>query len=410
MALRTQHSALGTQDSGLRTSVPEPLEDPEAPFGPNEMRLGPRQWLAFILILILINISVPRIWSKVERFDTPPDYRIPYALSNDYWQIGRWFKKAAAPDRVVVIGDSVIWGEYVNSDGTLPHFLSAQSGAPGRFANCGVNGFFPLAIEGLINNHGQGLRDSKVILECDVLWMTSPRRDLSAPKQDTFNHTQLVPQFRPKIPTYSADFNERLGNVIQRNIGFLAWVSHIQIAYFDQQSLTQWTLADDGQSPPNYPNLWHNPASQIKMSVPVAPPSDPERGPSSPRHVAWFKSDKAPTEYEWVALDKSLQWAAFQRTHQALRARGNDVFVLLVPFNEHMIKQDNRPAFRKITADINAWLAQSKIPHASPASLPSELYADASHPLTAGYEMLANNIYAEPEFKVWLASDPKNGN
>ncbi|MCE5229825.1 hypothetical protein LLG95_09545 [bacterium] len=386
----------------LPQTPPEPVEDPESPFGPNEMRLGAKQWIAFAIAIVLIFLCLPAIWQKLERFDTGPDYRIPYSLSNDYWQIGRWFKKAAEPGRIVVIGDSVIWGEYVNPDGTLPHFLSVESGAPGRFANCGVNGFFPLAIEGLIDNYGTALRNQKVILEADVLWMTSPQRDLSASKKDTFNHTRLVPQFRPRIPVYDADMNERIGAVVERNIRFLSWVSHIQITYFDQKSIPQWTLADDGQSPPNYPNLWRNPASQITMSIPDPPATDPDRGPKSPRHVPWFESGKEPLHYDWVPLDKSLQWQAFQRTLATLRSRGNDVMVLLVPFNEHMIAEDNRPAFRTITGGIDAWLAENKIPHIAPATLPPTFYADASHPLTEGYALLAKNIYAMPEFQQWL--------
>jgi hypothetical protein len=34
--------------------------------------------------------------------------------------------------------------------------------------------------------------------------------------------------------------------------------------------------------------------------------------------------------------------------------------------------------------------------------LPSALYADASHPLTDGYKLLAARIYADPNFKAWL--------
>ncbi|MEO8347622.1 MAG: hypothetical protein ABI610_01825, partial [Acidobacteriota bacterium] len=38
----------------------------------------------------------------------------------------------------------------VRPDGTLPHFLNEQSGLPGKFVNAGVNGLFPLALEGLV--------------------------------------------------------------------------------------------------------------------------------------------------------------------------------------------------------------------------------------------------------------------
>jgi hypothetical protein len=37
-----------------------------------------------------------------------------------------------------------------------------------------------------------------------------------------------------------------------------------------------------------------------------------------------------------------------------------------------------------------------------PETLPSELYADASHPLTQGYELLAKRIYTVERFRKWL--------
>ena len=66
-------------------------------------------------------------------------------------------------------------------------------------------------------------------------------------------------------------------------------------------------------------------------------------------------------------------------------SRGNDVLVVLGPFNEHMLAEDNRPAYRKIRDGIAAWLGQNQIPAVVPETLPSDLYADASHPLTDGY-------------------------
>jgi len=38
----------------------------------------------------------------------------------------------------------------------------------------------------------------------------------------------------------------------------------------------------------------------------------------------------------------------------------------------------------------------------APATLPSALYADASHPLTAGYEALAQSLYRDETFQQWL--------
>ena len=101
-------------------------------------------------------------------------------------------------------------------------------------------------------------------------------------------------------------------------------------------------------------------------------------------------------------LDASLQWRAFQRLVRELRRRGNSVFVVVGPFNEHLLAEDNRATYRRLRDGIREWLKQNQIPQAIPESLPSELYADASHPLTEGYQLLAKCIEAEPQFRNWI--------
>ena len=125
------------------------------------------------------------------------------------------------------------------------------------------------------------------------------------------------------------------------------------------------------------------------MSVPPAPADDPQRGPESARHKPWSTTGVGTTRFEWVSLDASLQWAAFQRVVRLLRERGNDVFVVVGPFNEHMLAPENRARYLAIRDGVAAWLARETIPHLAPEPLPSPLYADASHPLTAGYELMA---------------------
>jgi hypothetical protein len=85
-----------------------------------------------------------------------------------------------------------------------------------------------------------------------------------------------------------------------------------------------------------------------------------------------------------------------------LRNRGNDVLVLLGPFNEHMIAEDNRAAYADLHDSILSWLKANHVTAIAPDPLPTELYADASHPLTQGYELLAKNLYADPIFQAWL--------
>ena len=60
----------------------------------------------------------PWVWRQAERFETGADYRIPYTLSKDYWLWQRRLKELP-PASAVVLGDSVVWGEYVLPDGTL---------------------------------------------------------------------------------------------------------------------------------------------------------------------------------------------------------------------------------------------------------------------------------------------------
>jgi hypothetical protein len=367
----------------------------------NAMRLNARQCALAIGLIVLAVWSIPWGWKHIERFDTGPDYRIPYDLSKDYWLYQRRLDDRIDPRSIVMLGDSVVWGEYVLPDGTWSHFLNEQSGQTAKFVNGGVNGLFPLALEGLVDCYGRALRNRKIILHCNPLWMSSPKADLNIDKEETFNHSRLVPQFHPRIPCYRADANQRLSALVERNFGFSAWVNHLQCAYFGQKSILTWTLEDDGNDPPHYPNSYKDPLAQINFQVPGAPINDPQRGPASSRHKPWSENG-GPAQFEWVDLNTSLQWGAFRRIVGTLRERGNDVLVILGPFNEHMVAPDSLPPYRKLRDGIAAWLTDNKIPHVVPEVLPSLLYADASHPLTGGYALLAREVLDSADFRSWL--------
>src|SRR3989442_6924902 len=201
----------------------------------NAMRLSARQWVAVASMLAAVLLVTPWVWKRVERFETGTDYRTPYSLSKDYSLYERRLQKVT-PTNIAVIGDSVIWGEYVRRDGTLSHFLNqvlpdGQRGPPEKFVNAAVDGLFPLALEGLIRDYGGALRHRKLILHCNVLWMSSPKADLQTEKEERFNHADLVPQFSPRIPCYKADLNHRLTVVIDRHFTFSQWANHLQVAY-----------------------------------------------------------------------------------------------------------------------------------------------------------------------------------
>ncbi len=123
----------------------------------------------------------------------------------------------------------------------------------------------------------------------------------------------------------------------------------------------------------------------------LPPPDDTLRHPSRP----WFEVIKGKVDYAWVDLDTSLQWQAFKRLVNLLKRRGNRVFVLVGPFNEHLLTTRSLEKYQQIKARITAWLQFQQIPHAAFAPLLSEQYGDASHPLAAGYAQLARLLADE---------------
>jgi hypothetical protein len=395
-------------DISKAPSPPANFAPPAPPFGVNEMRLGPREWIAALAIVVVFMLIVPRAWKRFEPFPTGPDYRIPYALSKDYWLYQRRLEQIAGPRHIPILGDSVVWGEYVRPSGTLSHFLNQQTDQADRFVNCGVNGLFPLAMEGLVEDYGSTLRNRKIIVQCNLLWLSSPKADLSTTKEENFNHSRLVPQFRVRVPCYKADANERMSAVIERNVGYFAWVGHLENAYYDQRSIPRWTLEDNGNEPPEYVNAWRNPLAPLKSAIPAEPREDPDRGPASRRHKSWNAGGAEPTQFDWVNLNDSLQWQAFERVIRLLKARHNDVLVLLGPFNESMIAPDQGPVYRALRDAAAAKLARQGVALVVPKSLPSALYADASHPLTAGYALLAWRLKSDSTFQRWIAQNPQS--
>ncbi len=367
---------------------------------PPRLSLNLRQWLLSLVVVLAVVLITPPAWKHIERFSTPPDYRIPYALSKDYWLYGRRLDRLQA-DQIPVVGDSVVWGEYVSPDGTLSHFLNEQSGQAGRYVNVGVNGLFPIALEGLVRHYGGAIHDQKVVLHCNLLWMSSPEADLSTRKEQKFNHVGLVPQFLSKVPCYRASANDRMSIVLTREVPFLSWAGHLQQAYFDQKSLYAWTLADDGQYPPSYPNATANPLKQITLEVPGEPESDSDRGVNGARHKPWSESGIGTQNFQWVPPEESLQWRAFKRLTNLLRGRGNDVFVIIGPFNTHIMAPENLPRFNAELDAVRKWFDEQDIASFSPPALESALYGDASHPLTEGYQKLAGLILENEKFQAW---------
>lgn len=364
----------------------------EAPvaFAANDVRLSPREWLVAAALVAIVGVLTPAIWPEVAKFDPGPAYRLPYRSAEDYWLYRRLCRRMAATGRTLVVGDSVIWGHYVAKEQTLSQWMNALSGED-AFANLGVDGTHPAALAGLVEHYGVDIRGRRVILHCNLLWMSSKRRDLQTEKEFAFNHPRLVPQFWPGIPCYREELSKRLGIVIEREVPFFSWANHVRSTYLDGGGLSAWTLA----------HPYGNPVGDGA----TGPPSPDE--PPSPRPVAKPWTEKGIPRFSppWVPLEgtppeendpgerrPSIQWRAFRRTVEVLKRRRNSVFVLVGPFNEHMLTADSLATYRERKRQVASWLRQAGIAHLVAPVLPSELYADASHPLSQGYAIMARDV------------------
>ena len=103
-------------------------------------------------------------------------------------------------------------------------------------------------------------------------------------------------------------------------------------------------------------------------------------------------------------MKTSLQWQAFRTTAELLLDRGNRVFVIVGPFNEHMLTDASRERYATVKKQVETWLSDKAIPFHRAKELPSSEYADASHPLNAGYERLAKRVYSQANFQRWLGN------
>jgi len=350
------------------------------PFSSNCLRLSLGEWLVAGIVVIAAACLTPMLWHRVEKFEPGLDYRLPYDLSSDYWLYQRYAEWAAERYDTLVVGDSVVWGHYVSKDNTLAAHLNRLVGKE-RFANLGVDGTHPAALEGMLRYYGRAIENKNVILHLNLLWMSSPKHDLQTDKEHHFNHPELVAQFIPKIPCYKASCAERMSLAVKRITPLFNWTSHLNIAYFENMDVPAWTVA----------HPYDCPFRAVTLSLPIADDYERDAKPVKPT---------GSNTLDWVDLKTSLQWKFFQRSIELLRQRGNKVFVLLGPFNEHLLTPESIDTYRKVQTEIAAWLKQNNIPHYIPPVLAAELYSDASHPLGEGYAELASRLIQNKAFNT----------
>ena len=349
-------------------------------FSSNAVRLSIREWIVVLAVLAVAALFTGDLWRRIEPFEPGRDYRLPYALSEDYWLFDR-LCRATPADRTLVLGDSVIWGQYVAPDRTLTHFLNRLAGAE-RFVNAGLDGAHPLALGGLIEHHCGGVDRRALLVHLNLLWLSSPQSDLESARTVRLNHPRLLPQFDERPPAYQAPLTERIGIVASRHVPVLNWARHLQMASFGGADLARWSVS----------HPYANPIAAVTLRLPN-PASDRIRRAESSAVRA------TPRDLPWVPLERSWQWRAFTRLVETLRHRGARLTVIIGPLNEHMLTTADVETHRRLAAGAEAWLRAHDVEFYSPAALPRELYADLSHPLAGGYALLAERLWTIQSFR-----------
>jgi hypothetical protein len=125
-------------------------------------------------------------------------------------------------------------------------------------------------------------------------------------------------------------------------------------------------------------------------------------GIPEPSGGTWVDKGAKRQSLSWVKLESSLQWQFFRQAIERLRQRGNKVFVLVGPFNEHMLGDADTAAYNQIKTQVAAWFQENSVPYFVPDALPAAQYVDASHPIGAGYALLAKQLLGQPAFQSLL--------
>ncbi len=360
-----------------------PPPESTGPFSSNPIRLSVREWLITITILAGIAIMLPGIWWVLTPFSPDADYRIPYDQSEDYWLYRHYTRSATAEEKTLLIGDSVIWGQYVDRDQTLTHYLNEQAGKE-AFINLGLDGTHQIALAGLIRHYGRVIRDREVIVHLNLLWLSSPEADLQAERGVRLNHPRLVPQFGTPVPSYTESVSGRLSVILERKVRLLEWARHLRSTSFDNTNLQVWTAG----------HPYASPLGSITFGI-----SDSDEHQEPPVRSGGT-GRQIQQSLPWVDRETSLQWEGFQRLIEVLRARNNRVSVIVGPLNEHALDDVSLYEYRQLLHDSRTALADMELDALFLPLLPADLYADTSHPVGPGYALMAEEIWE------WFASRP----
>lgn len=346
-------------------------------FANNPFKLNMKSLVIVFILVTILSFLLPAVWYGLESSPQQTNFRIPKNQSNDYWLFAKWCDEVKS-DEIIILGDSAIWGHYVDAENTLSANLN-DALKKDIFKNGGVSGLHSLGLNGLINNY-INLNGRKVVLQFAPLWITSPIQDVSVKgKKGTLNHPTLLPQLVGTPKGYEPEFEERISVFFQQKLPVLRLSEHLSHKYFKSDGFYEWLIKHPGKNP---------------LEIDDESLKEEE-----------FEKDKAPwsgplQNFEWVELEKSFQWLAFKESFETLK-KNNDVFILLGPFNEFILTKESLAKYESIKAEISKYLEANSISYVWADKLKSDLFGDASHPLEEGYKVLAEKLIKNKKFSKW---------
>ena len=104
----------------------------------------------------------------------------------------------------------------------------------------------------------------------------------------------------------------------------------------------------------------------------------------------------------WVQPKDSIQWNAFKKLTELLKSRNNRLFVIIGPFNPYVLTEGSLLRYNKVRQQMESWLEAKGTACFSVPDMPSDYYADASHPLKEGYVQIAKELLQDERFQKWM--------
>ena len=356
----------------------------------NSMLLTFKEWFIIVILLFAVSITVYFGWYYWERFEPGKDYRNTCWAErmSDYWAYTRWCRYAREHFDVLLMGDSVIWGQEVRYDQTISHYLNEFLGEE-VIVNLGIDGLHMAGINGIVTHYGRYLQDTGIILQFNPLWMSSERRDLRGEGKISYHHPRLIPQLSPRI-NYNQELPVRLGYLFDHFFRLSVFVRHIMVNYFENKSISSWMID----------NPYSCPFDQITFEA--TPVMEEKQGKGLDWEEKGYKQSKAP----FVPIKESIQWKLYIKALKKLEKRNVKIFILIGPYNSHMHTTESREKLRAMLNEVKAALDEMGYLYFDSVenNLPSKTFADSCHLLAEGHSILAQRLLNDPGFHWWLNS------